>query len=173
MALTIQTSPPVTRTQHARSRRPTVCSCASANVYTSTYIHIDINISRRYLPTTHTTLNVLLQLTEESQQSRFYGVGRVMPPGSPGNQGMYDMQVNVIAPIHRLPSLPPPASAAAFSVAAPAVLTRLITVRGVQSQMFTQQVHMWRTCTSRVGMPGPRHLVAMTFSVISILMYIS
>jgi hypothetical protein len=43
-------------------------------------------------------------LTEESHESRFYGVGRVMPPGSPGDQGMYDMQ----------------------------------------SQMFTQQIHMWR-----------------------------
>ena len=43
-------------------------------------------------------------LTEESQTSRFYGVGRVMPPGSAGAQGMYDMQ----------------------------------------SQMFTQQIHMWR-----------------------------
>lgn len=43
-------------------------------------------------------------LTEESQSSRFYGVGRVMPPGSAGAQGMYDMQ----------------------------------------SQMFTQQIHMWR-----------------------------
>lgn len=43
-------------------------------------------------------------LTEESQTSRFYGVGRVMPPGSAGSQGMYDMQ----------------------------------------SQMFTQQIHMWR-----------------------------
>ena len=27
-------------------------------------------------------------LTEEAQESRFYGVGRVMPPGSVGNQGM-------------------------------------------------------------------------------------
>ena len=43
-------------------------------------------------------------LTGESQASRFYGVGRVMPPGSVGNQGMYDMQ----------------------------------------SQMFTQQIFMWR-----------------------------
>jgi hypothetical protein len=44
------------------------------------------------------------KLTEESQTSRFYGVGRVMPPGSAGSQGMYDMQ----------------------------------------SQMFTQQIHMWK-----------------------------
>jgi hypothetical protein len=42
----------------------------------------------------------LRKLTEESQTSRFYGVGRVMPPGSSGAQGMYDMQAS--PPYHGL-----------------------------------------------------------------------